>query len=197
MASASRPARLNSAAILDTTDVVWEEVQTKAEGPQGSLPLTDEMLRNWPSGDLFGLSQNAGMGWEPAGVARDPFLILSTQGGLCAPRWHADRARLSHRALGDRPARSGGGRGTEAARRGSVRGHGLRPLRRPDPGHGRDDGQPSLPQRRRHRLPPPDPFAASPQGGPRRRHLRQGTAGHDDGSGGLAKICPACSCPAA
>ena len=36
---------------------------TKADGPQGSLPLTDEMLRDWPSGDLFGLSQNAGMGW--------------------------------------------------------------------------------------------------------------------------------------
>ena len=65
--------------------MVWEEVKTKAEGPQGSLPLTDDMLRNWPSGDLFALSQNAGMGWEPAGVARDPFLILSTQGGLRAP----------------------------------------------------------------------------------------------------------------
>ncbi len=40
------------------------------------------MLREWPSGDLFGLSQNAGMGWNPSEVARDPFLILSTQGGL-------------------------------------------------------------------------------------------------------------------
>ncbi len=43
------------------------------------------MLREWPSGDLFGLVQNAGMGWTPAEVARDPFLILSTQGGLRAP----------------------------------------------------------------------------------------------------------------
>jgi putative YjhG/YagF family dehydratase len=43
------------------------------------------MLRTWPSGDLFGLSQNAGMGWEPSRVDRDPFLILSTQGGLRAP----------------------------------------------------------------------------------------------------------------
>ena len=41
-----------------------------------------EMLREWPSGDLFGLVQNAGMGWSSADVARDPFLILSTQGGL-------------------------------------------------------------------------------------------------------------------
>jgi putative YjhG/YagF family dehydratase len=60
-------------------------VETKAEGPAGSLPLTDDMLRHWPSGDLFGLSQNAGMGWTPAEVDRDPYLILSTQGGLRAP----------------------------------------------------------------------------------------------------------------
>jgi putative YjhG/YagF family dehydratase len=61
------------------------EVRTRAPGPAGSLPLTDEMLRDWPSGDLFGLSQNAGMGWTPSEVDRDPFLILSTQGGLRAP----------------------------------------------------------------------------------------------------------------
>src|SRR5256885_10004893 len=60
------------------------EIQTTARGPQGELPLTDEMLRTWPSGDLFGLSQNAGMGWTPGEVARDPYLILSTQGGLRA-----------------------------------------------------------------------------------------------------------------
>ena len=51
----------------------------------GSLPLTDEMLRDWPSGDLFGLSQNAGMGWDAGEVDRDPYLILSTQGGLRGP----------------------------------------------------------------------------------------------------------------
>ncbi len=58
------------------------EVATSGDGPAGSLPLTDAMLREWPSGDLFGLTQNAGMGWEPASVDRDPYLILSTQGGL-------------------------------------------------------------------------------------------------------------------
>ncbi len=61
------------------------EVATAGEGPQGSLPLTGEMLKEWPSGDLFGLTQNAGMGWTPSEVARDPYLILSTQGGLRAP----------------------------------------------------------------------------------------------------------------
>ncbi len=50
-----------------------------------SLPLTEELLRNSPSGDLFGMSQNAGMGWNPSEVGRKHFLILSTQGGLRAP----------------------------------------------------------------------------------------------------------------
>src|SRR3954452_16307746 len=72
-------------AILESADARLYEVATKAAGPAGTLPLTDEMLRHWPSGDLFGLSQNAGMGWTPQAVARDPFLILSTQGGLRAP----------------------------------------------------------------------------------------------------------------
>jgi putative YjhG/YagF family dehydratase len=61
------------------------EIKTHAPGAAGSLPLTDEQLRNSPSGDLFGLSQNAGMGWNPAEVGRRQFLILSTQGGLRAP----------------------------------------------------------------------------------------------------------------
>jgi putative YjhG/YagF family dehydratase len=58
------------------------EICTRASGPAGSLPISDEMLRQSPSGDLFGLSQNAGMGWNPAEVGRKQFLILSTQGGL-------------------------------------------------------------------------------------------------------------------
>ena len=70
--------------LFDSSDPIILDVKTKAPGPSGSLPLTDEMLREWPSGDLFGLSQNAGMGWNPSEVDRDPFLILSTQGGLRA-----------------------------------------------------------------------------------------------------------------
>jgi xylonate dehydratase len=71
--------------LLGESEPACFEVQTTADGPIGSLPLTDEMLRNWPSGDLFGLSQNAGMGWNASEVDRDPYLILSTQGGLRAP----------------------------------------------------------------------------------------------------------------
>src|SRR6266481_4370499 len=61
------------------------QLKTKAPGPVGRLPLTEELLRNSPSGDLFGLTQNAGMGWEPSELGRKQFLILSTQGGLRAP----------------------------------------------------------------------------------------------------------------
>ena len=61
------------------------QIQTKSSGPAGSLPLTEEMLLNSPSGDLFGLMQNVGMGWSAAESGRKQFLILSTQGGLRAP----------------------------------------------------------------------------------------------------------------
>jgi xylonate dehydratase len=57
-------------------------METSGDGPQGSLPLTDEMLRNWPSGDLFGLTQNAGMGWDVQRMAGPQFLLLSTMGGM-------------------------------------------------------------------------------------------------------------------
>ncbi|MBU6399878.1 MAG: YjhG/YagF family D-xylonate dehydratase [Verrucomicrobia bacterium] len=77
---------------MHPTDELWAtpssrifEIQTKAAGPVGRLPVTEEMLRTRPSGDLFGLTQNAGMGWTPAEVGRKAFLILSTQGGLRAP----------------------------------------------------------------------------------------------------------------
>jgi putative YjhG/YagF family dehydratase len=59
-------------------------VRTKAFGPAGELPLTAEMLRERPSGDIFGMTQNAGMGWRASEVGRRQFLILSTQGGIRA-----------------------------------------------------------------------------------------------------------------
>ena len=54
------------------------------QGPAGALPLTEDMLRHAGSGHLFGMTQNAGMGWDPGEVARPQYLILSTQGGLRA-----------------------------------------------------------------------------------------------------------------
>jgi putative YjhG/YagF family dehydratase len=67
------------------SDIDIYEVQTKAAGPAGELPLTEEMLLNRPSGDIFGLTQNAGMGWDPKTLGRREFLLLSTQGGMRAP----------------------------------------------------------------------------------------------------------------
>ena len=56
--------------------------RTKARGPEGRLPITPEMLLSEPSGNLFGMTQDAGMGWNPADVNRPQVLIVSTQGGL-------------------------------------------------------------------------------------------------------------------
>lgn len=63
---------------------IYSNIPTHAQGPQGELPLTPKMLREWASGDLFGLSQNVGMGWEPAKVLGKHILMVSTQGGIRA-----------------------------------------------------------------------------------------------------------------
>src|SRR5947209_5844266 len=69
--------------LVDAPGADWTAA-TRAAGPAGRLPLTEQMLREAPSGDLFGLSLDAGMGWDPAALTADrkEFLILSTQGGL-------------------------------------------------------------------------------------------------------------------
>ncbi|MBI2824530.1 MAG: YjhG/YagF family D-xylonate dehydratase [Planctomycetia bacterium] len=59
-------------------------VRTNAAGPAGTLPLSAAMLTDWPSGDLFGLSQNAGMGWPVTEMLGPQFVLLSTQGGIRA-----------------------------------------------------------------------------------------------------------------
>ncbi|HVX63238.1 MAG TPA: dihydroxy-acid dehydratase, partial [Pirellulales bacterium] len=71
--------------MLDSRQPALFEVQTNAPGPAGSLPLSAEMLRDWPSGDLFGMTQNAGMGWPPQEMLGPQFVLLSTQGGIRAP----------------------------------------------------------------------------------------------------------------
>ncbi|HYE94326.1 MAG TPA: YjhG/YagF family D-xylonate dehydratase, partial [Terriglobales bacterium] len=72
------------ARILESAPETWEII-TAGAGPQGRLPLTAEMLLERPSGDIFGLTQNAGMGWDPRELGRPQYLILSTQGGVRAP----------------------------------------------------------------------------------------------------------------
>ncbi len=68
--------------IFDPVSPDSYEVVSRAVGPVGRLPLTEEMLRERPSGDLFGWTQNAAMGWRPEEMARAEWLILSTQGGM-------------------------------------------------------------------------------------------------------------------
>src|SRR5881398_1510378 len=70
---------------LLTTDPAAFDVVTAGAGPQGALPITAEQLRDSPSGDIFGLTQNAGMGWDPRELGRPQYLILGTQGGVRAP----------------------------------------------------------------------------------------------------------------
>jgi putative YjhG/YagF family dehydratase len=60
------------------------DIRTHAPGPAGALPLTDEMLSRRPSGDLFGWTQDAGMGWDPAQLGGAEVLLLSTHGGIRA-----------------------------------------------------------------------------------------------------------------
>lgn len=71
--------------ILDTPGDAIFQLRTTAPGPAGSLPLEAGQLARLSSGDLFGLTQNAGMGWNPAKLRGKEFLILSTQGGIRAP----------------------------------------------------------------------------------------------------------------
>jgi xylonate dehydratase len=76
--------KITAAQVLESEDVVFREVKTHAPGPSGTLPLTPAMLLHQPSGNLFGLSQNSGMGWEPGRLLDPEFLILSTHGGVRA-----------------------------------------------------------------------------------------------------------------
>ncbi len=70
---------------VDSDDQDIYTLHTNASGPAGALPLDHELLLNAPSGDIFGLSLNAGMGWDPRLLRNKEFLILSTQGGIRAP----------------------------------------------------------------------------------------------------------------
>ena len=70
---------------IDSANSDLYQIRTTASGPSGMLPVDEDMLRHAPSGDLFALSQNAGMGWDPGQLRRKEFLILGTQGGIRAP----------------------------------------------------------------------------------------------------------------
>jgi xylonate dehydratase len=76
--------RLSATHVLESDRSLFAAVPTHARGPEGLLPITAEMLQAQPSGNLFGLTQDAAMGWDPALVLQPEVLILSTHGGVRA-----------------------------------------------------------------------------------------------------------------
>ena len=70
--------------IYTPQDDAFYAVITHAAGPQGALPLTPQMLMESPSGNLFGMTQNAGMGWDANKLTGKEVLIIGTQGGIRA-----------------------------------------------------------------------------------------------------------------
>jgi putative YjhG/YagF family dehydratase len=71
--------------LLDGGDPALYDIATTRKARTGMVPVTAEMLRGEPSGNLFAMSQNAAMGWDPAELGRPDVLILSTQGGVRDP----------------------------------------------------------------------------------------------------------------
>ena len=69
---------------FEDSDPSIYQVATHAPGPAGRLPLQPDWLRDAPSGNVFGWSQDAAMGLNPARLGGKEFLILSTQGGIRA-----------------------------------------------------------------------------------------------------------------
>lgn len=57
------------------------QIRTHANGPTGELPLTADMLIERPSGDIFGMTMNVGMGWQPEKLIGPEVLLISTLGG--------------------------------------------------------------------------------------------------------------------
>ena len=78
------PDKITLEDILDSKDNSIYDISTSSAGPQGGLPLTEDMLVKSPSGKIFGMSHSAGMGWEPAKLTQEQFLLISTQGGIRA-----------------------------------------------------------------------------------------------------------------
>ena len=52
---------------------------THADGPKGTLPLTPDMLKTLPSGNIFGMTMNAGEGWSTDTLANGDVMIISTK----------------------------------------------------------------------------------------------------------------------
>lgn len=88
--------------LLDSGDPALYEVLTHGPGPPGELPLSADVLRHRPSGEAFGMTQDAGMGWPPEKLAGPQYVMLSHLGGIRAPDgrpvalgWHTGHYELA------------------------------------------------------------------------------------------------------
>ncbi|MFC1715396.1 YjhG/YagF family D-xylonate dehydratase [Candidatus Poribacteria bacterium] len=71
--------------IVCSDDESIYDLETNAPGPVGALPVTEKILEEWPSGHIFGMTEDAGMGWPPSELSGKQFLILGNLGGIRAP----------------------------------------------------------------------------------------------------------------
>jgi hypothetical protein len=149
---------MNVKDLFDSGNPAIYEVRTHAPGPAGALPITPEMLLQEPSGNLFGWSQNAGMGWAPEALGGKQVLILSTHGGV--------------RAENGTPIALGYHTGTESQQSDPVCGCLYGSLRRPLAGYNRHVRFASLQERCGHRLSQADPLSADEKRRGGRRDLR-------------------------
>jgi putative YjhG/YagF family dehydratase len=78
------PAGISLEDIFDSGDNGIYDIETSGPGPRGGLPLTEDAIADSPSGYIFGMSHDVGMGWEPDKAAGKQFLLISTQGGIRA-----------------------------------------------------------------------------------------------------------------
>ena len=72
----------NNNPIFETKKSQIFQIRTSGDSRQGKLPVSPKTLRESPSGDLFGMVQNTGMGVPTADSNQKEVLILSTMGGL-------------------------------------------------------------------------------------------------------------------
>ena len=82
MPPADRARHFSTEELLDSASPSDLDVITHGPGPEGEIPLTADMLTYRPSGDAFGMTEDAGMGWDPAALAGPQFIMLSTMGGI-------------------------------------------------------------------------------------------------------------------
>ena len=91
--------------VLDALRTLDLNATTPLEAPLALAGTVEGKARHWPSGDIFGLTQNAGMGWDPPADDGSAVSALEHPGGPARRRRDARRPGISLRPLGSWPAR--------------------------------------------------------------------------------------------